>query len=138
MYKRILIVVGLLVALVMSLALTGTVAAQSDSDPKAVTGVTAAGMMRKGDPGPNCTNYYHEIELNWNAPTKPPDGYRIRWGPAGSFRSWKKANTIKKGNMFVDGSTTTATLSGIRLKCSRPLTIEVRARYKGESNGPWS
>lgn len=132
MYRKILI------TLLVLLILAGAATAQDsntwcwdweeDCHPKAVLAPIA--MTSVGGLG-------SWAELHWGAPEKKPDGYRISWAINGRWRSWKKPNTETRGNAFVDGDTLRYTIRGLSVPAGKTLRIRIRARYRGEKNGPW-
>ena len=129
-----------LLSLICLLMLLNPVTAQDTGseqkrDPKTIPSVVYLGLVLIGRCDPYCT---WRGKIDWTAPTREPDSYRIRWAVNGRYRSWKKANTADRGNAYTDGTTTYFDLPGVRIHKDEILHIQVRARYKGEKNGPWS
>lgn len=108
---------------------------------------------------------FYSGKLTWFGPIKIEGlrNYRVRWAVAGvnkgceraGFRSYRKANTKRHGNAFVEPQrpdfvkargeilyTTQGrdsfTMPGVKVKRGETLCIQVRARYNGERNGPWA
>ena len=125
----------LVIALAVLLALAGVVSAQteSESNPKEVRYLLGFQAYCWSPP---CT--LHWINLDIPPPERTPDGYRISWTTKRTgWRSWKKANTERGGNAFIDGDSKSYRISGIRVPYGETLRIRIRARYNGEKNGPW-
>ena len=123
-------IVAVLLAL---LIVAGAAAAQSDDPSKRIPGHPYGNV--KGD------------SIAWYAPDKLPDSYRLSWKVSKKWRSVKKPNTEKAGNMIVPGDRSPSgkdcydfgclTRFSVRLDGFAPpkgstLCFRVRAIYKGE------
>ncbi len=85
--------------------------------------------------------------LNWTAPeqTSKLKDYHVRWtvnsranwNSCGEFISLKKSNTAKKGNALIN-SDTTSYLLYVPVRWGETLMVQIRARYRGETNGDWA
>lgn len=85
---------------------------------------------------PPCRGPMTWVDLQWSAPDKEPDSYRVSWKMIGQkWLSYKKANTQTRGNAFVEGAS--YNIRGLQIPYGSTLRIRVRARYDGEKNGPW-
>jgi hypothetical protein len=91
--------------------------------------------------------------IAWNPAEREPDSYRLSWTIGKKWRSIKKPNTNRAGNMIVPGdfdwSGNLCSNYSYPLFCVRlpdgwtppknsTLRLRVRAIYKGEKNGPWA
>lgn len=125
MYRRVLLVT------LLSLIFAGATVAQDDNS-KAVPfmyGLTPLCWE------PPCD--LTQVQVDITPPEKTPDKYRVSWAINGRWRSWRKPNTKKYGNAFIDGDSYRYKIRGIRIPYGKTLHIRVRAIYKGEKNGPW-
>ena len=123
---------NIIVALLISLILAGAAAAQ-DVNPKEIRSLFGATATCWEPP---CI--LGSVRVSINPPEKTPDRYRISWKIEDQkWLSWKKPNTKKRGNAFINGDTNSYQISGIRIPYGETLRIRVRAIYKGEKNGPW-
>ena len=121
---RSLLLAFAVMAIMSTLVITSSVIFAQESSPKAITGVTTESSVAGS------------LTISWNAPSQAPTDYRVAWYKDGEdFPSWKDANVpgVKGNNYPV---TPTLSLTGLDGKSS--YTIRVRARYAGDSHGPWS
>ena len=88
------------------------------ADSRAVTNVQLA------------SNRLGELTVSWNAPSDPPQDYRVRYAPIDeNYKTWRDAS----GNSYP--TSTSITLTGLDQGVS--YKVMVRARYLG-SSGPWT
>ena len=73
------------------------------------------------------------ISVVWSAPTEAPYDYRLAWGLAGRYISYKASNTSTAGNAYPGWSATSYTITGLD---PGTYSVKLRARYDG-SAGPW-
>ncbi len=132
MYRKTLAV--LLVLLLLVVAGAVTVAQDVKQPNKQIGPMFYAGSICWEKP---CGTAYYRGTLSWGVPEKTPDSYRVSWAVDGKWRSWKKPNTKKRGNAFVPGAERRYRLPGVKVAPGETLYVRVRARYKGEKNGPW-
>ena len=90
-----------------------------EQNPKAISGL----VLSSTTPG--------ELVVSWDAPTSEPDDYRVMWAEStGSWPSWSSAD----GNAYPTAGPYTIT----GLEAGVSYKVKVRARYSGQSAGPWS
>ena len=90
-----------------------------EQDPKAISGL----VLSSTTPG--------ELVVSWDAPTSEPDDYRVMWAEStGSWPSWSSAD----GNAYPTAGPYTIT----GLEAGVSYKVNVRARYSGQSPGPWA
>ncbi len=116
------------------LSLSGVVGAQDRIPAKAIPSVRSNGGATSCHPSP-CV---FDISVRWISPAKDPDGYRVRWGINGKYRSAKRSNTNKRGNANIGANESRFTIPELQIAIGQTLYIQVRARYDGKKNGPWT
>ena len=76
---------------------------------------------------------HDSVTLTWTAPTEAPYDYRLAWGLAGGYISYKASNTTTAGNAYPGGNATSYTITGLD---PGTYSVKLRARYDGTA-GPW-
>ncbi len=78
---------------------------------------------------------YH-VQVEWEAPTKAPDSYRISWTTTSRWRKTHRPNTLTQGSAIV--TEPRYIIDRLYVPPGETLRIRVRARYDGERNGKWN
>ena len=108
-----------LLVITTAVAIFHTQSAQAQVTDKNVTNLT----LHSANPG--------QMAVTWDQPALPPDDYRINWARADeTFPPYDAAN----GNIYTESTSHTIN----DLDVGAVYKVRVKARYDGQSNGPWS
>ena len=130
----------MVIAVLLLLSLAGSVAAQG-IDAKTIPQKI---FLFEGQTGCHDDRFWSGIA--WQSPEKMPHDYRISWKVDGEWPNKKRDKRGDRGNVFVKPSDTGLVVQGfsqsyflptMKLACGDMLHVRIRARYKGEKNGPW-
>lgn len=124
---------------VLMLALFASGVVAQDIPPKTIHGKVNIQTFCEN---PSCEGFTWSVDFTWKAAQPPPDGYRLNYAVNGKWQSYKKANTPSKGTIFISPEEHAQTggykLNGVYVPSGKYVCFRVKARYKGESDGPWT